>query len=88
MTYIPLKNRFHTDGISTDLHKICQEALTLSDGGHCYFSPTSLASVAPMQSEKPQLIAGSTDLGVQINKGRNTTPPSCRLLSFLKPGTN
>ena len=73
MDYIPLKTRFHTDAISADLREIRQQALTLNDGLYRYFAPTSLADALDLvQNEKPQLIAGSTDLGVQINKGRNT----------------
>ena len=73
MEYIPLKARFHTEAISEDLRAIRQQALGLSDGRYRYFAPTSLQSALELvQTEKPQLIAGSTDLGVQINKGRNT----------------
>ena len=84
MTYIPLKNRFHTDGISTDLHKICQS--THVELMAIVISPTSLESALQLiQSEKPQLIAGSTDLGVQINKGRNTNTSFMSLALYPKP---
>ena len=66
-----------TKQISADLSK----PIKMSFGDKEYFAPTTLAAAAEYKSQNPsvRIFSGATDIGVQINKGKN---PGEKLMSL------
>ncbi len=68
-----LSNREHSDERLLEFRSLVGQSVHIKGEGFVFFSPTTVAAASELKSQFPDLkiIAGSTDLGVVVNKGRD-----------------
>lgn len=77
----PLKSCYNYEGLSKDLESDQSIPIKITVGEKEFFAPTTLAMAAEYKKNHPhvRLFSGATDIGVQINKGKN---PGVHLMSL------
>ncbi len=67
-----IKDRYWNPNMHQELISLLEHSVQIQIGSARYDAPTTLKSAIDiLQTEQSRLIAGSTDLGVQINKGHH-----------------
>lgn len=82
---VPLKNYFECKNLSQGQDNESLIPIKITDGNREFFGPTSLLMAAEYKKNNPtvRIFSGATDLGVQINKGKN--PGSAMMSLHLIP---
>ncbi len=77
----PLKKHYDYSSLSAVLYKDAVVPIKINVGEKEFFAPTTLEMAAEYKKANPQvrLFSGATDIGVQINKGKN---PGIKLMSL------
>lgn len=77
----PLKKHYDYSALSSELNKDSSLPIKITVDEKEFFAPTTLAMAAEYKKAHPQvrLFSGATDLGVQINKGKN---PGLQMMSL------
>lgn len=77
----PLKSRYDYDDLAKTLETDSTIPVKISTDAKEFFAPTTLAMAADYKKKHPavRIFSGATDIGVQINKGKN---PGTHLMSL------
>ena len=73
---VSFQDRYHNPERNEELRQLSRVPAKLCIGENTVYLPTSLKSALEIKQNNPEarLIAGSTDIGVLVNKGKTTTP--------------
>jgi xanthine dehydrogenase small subunit len=76
-----LKDRFHNPAWISEMEEIQGQALMMNFSQKSIFLPVTITEAVDAKVHDPELrvVAGSTDIGVVVNKGRMTTPKTMAL---------
>lgn len=78
---VPLKSCYNYSQLTEDFTSAAKLPVKITFGEKEFFAPTTLAMAAEYKKQHPsvRLFSGATDIGVQINKGKN---PGVHLMSL------
>jgi xanthine dehydrogenase small subunit len=76
-----LKDRYHSAEWISEMNTISERSVEMKFSDKSIFLPAKLAEALKIKSDDPEvrLIAGSTDIGVVVNKGKLSTPKTMAL---------